>query len=307
MKLKDVQQRFQENRITKAEFIDQMHEVHKTLFEYAEYLPSTDIAKIEITDNEVVMTSRGELPVRIICDKDDKRIAPIEILNFLHYEKQDSDMIFRLIQDGDTILDVGANIGWYSINAAKQFPAAKIFALEPIPKTFNYLKRNVDNNDVPNLSICNFGFSSKEEDLVFYYYASGSVNASSANLTGGASVEEVRCKVVTMDKFVEERQIAIDFIKCDVEGAELFVFQGGTEAIRKHRPIVFSEMLRKWSAKFDYHPNQIIELFEGLGYRCFTSHEDKLIPFGRMDENTIETNYFFLHAEKHAGLIDSLS
>lgn len=53
-------------------------------------------------------------------------------------------------------------------------------------------------------------------------------------------------------------------------------------------------MLRKWSAKFNYHPNDIIQLLAGIGYRCFTAQNDKLVPFSRMDENTTETNFFFL-------------
>ena len=79
------------------------------LFDYAEFIKNTDIAKIEITDNGVEMTTRGA-DIKIICEKDDKRIVPVEILNFQSYEKNDSDMIFRLVRNGDGILDIGANM-----------------------------------------------------------------------------------------------------------------------------------------------------------------------------------------------------
>ena len=99
----------------------------------------------------------------------------------------------------------------------------------------------------------------------------------------------------------------IDFIKCDVEGAELFVFQGALKLLAQDKPIVFTEMLRKWAAKFDYHPNQIIELFQGLGYQCFTADaEGKLRAFGLMDDQTQETNFFFLHKTQHAHEIKEL-
>jgi hypothetical protein len=61
-----------------------------------------------------------------------------------------------------------------------------------------------------------------------------------------------------------------------------------------------TEMLRKWAAGFGYHPNDIIDLFAGLGYKCFDS---TLKPFGRMDEATTETNFFFLHPDTHAAHI----
>lgn len=55
-------------------------------------------------------------------------------------------------------------------------------------------------------------------------------------------------------------------------------------------------MLRKWSAKFGYHPNDIIDLFASVGYKCFVIKEDKLRKFARVDEETVGTNYFFLHS-----------
>ena len=76
------------------------------------------------------------------------------------------------------------------------------------------------------------------------------------------TTQKVECNVRRMDDFVKDENInRIDFIKCDVEGSELFVYQGGIESIDRFKPIVFSEMLRKWSNKFGYHPNDIINLF----------------------------------------------
>ncbi|MBI3891540.1 MAG: FkbM family methyltransferase [Candidatus Wallbacteria bacterium] len=306
MSLEEIRKQFAANQIAKPEYIDRMHEVHACLFEYAGYIGQTDISKIEITDGMVVMTSRED-SVKILCDPDDKRIAPIEILNFMDYEKVDSRMVFRLVHDGDRILDVGANIGWYSISLAKRYPNCTIQAFEPIPKTFGYLAKNVGLNGVANIRLNNFGFSNTAAELTFYYYATGSGNASSAKLADLAGVQEIKCRVMPMDDFLREQVDSIDFIKCDVEGAELMVFQGGMNSLRAHKPVVFSEMLRKWSAKFGYHPNEILELFAGLGYRCFAARGDRLVEFMTITDETIETNFFFLHREKHARQIQSLA
>jgi hypothetical protein len=88
-----------------------------------------------------------------------------------------------------------------------------------------------------------------------------------------------------------------------VEGAELLVFKGAMDTIARDKPIVFSEILRKWSEKFSYNPNEIFTLFHAQGYEAFTVKGKYLSQFGSMDENTIETNFFFLHSEKHADLI----
>jgi hypothetical protein len=104
-----------------------------------------------------------------------------------------------------------------------------------------------------------------------------------------------------MDTFVKDEKItALDFLKCDVEGAEYFVFQGGIETIKKFRPMIFTEMLRKWSAKFNYHPNDIIQYLNAIGYSSFIIHDSRLKRFHLMDNNTLETNFIFLHNEKHA-------
>lgn len=305
MTLAEIRAQFLASGITKPEYIERMHEVHSRLFDYAGYMGATEIAKIEIGDGLVVMTSRKD-GVKIICDPQDKRAVPLEILNFMDYENVDSDMIFRLVHDGDHILDIGANVGWYSISLAKRFPKCHIDSFEPLPKTFDYLQRNVALNGASPARLHNHGFSDKAGEITFFYYPAGPGNASSAKLADVEGVQEIKCRVTTLDEFTRARPEPVDFIKVDVEGAELLVFKGGIETLKKHKPVVFSEMLRKWSAKFGYHPNDIIRLFAETGYRCFSAHKDRLREFTAMDEGTVETNFFFLHKEKHATEIRSL-
>ena len=112
-----------------------------------------------------------------------------------------------------------------------------------------------------------------------------------------------KCKVTTLDEFTEKFSLKLDFIKCDVEGAELLVFKGGEKTIARELPIIFSEILRKYSSKFNYNPNDIFTFFRSLGYRAFTVKEEYLTEFKEMDESTIETNFFFLHEFKHSNKI----
>jgi FkbM family methyltransferase len=174
-----------------------------------------------------------------------------------------------------------------------------VHAFEPIPKTFSYLKQNVELNSLTNVSINNAGLSNEEKDITFYFYPEGGVNASSANVSERADTELITCHVLRLDDYVNKNKINVDFIKCDVEGAELFAFQGARETLQRDKPIVFTEMLRKWAAKFDYHPNDIITFFTSLGYRCFYVQDFKLVELTEMTDETIETNFFFLHTQQH--------
>jgi FkbM family methyltransferase len=298
---------FLNGEISKPDFIRLMYELHHAkLFEYTAYLKKTNIKSIEILDDELVMTSRDN-GVKIICPLGDHRVAPIETLNFLDYETQDSAMIMQLVQATDTVIDIGANMGWYSINIAKKYPSSSVHAFEPIPKTYSFLRKNTLLNEISNVKILNFGLSNEAKDITFYFYPEGGVNASSANLSERADAELITCHVERLDDYVNQTSINVDFIKCDVEGAELFAFEGATETLQRDKPIVFTEMLRKWAAKFNYHPNEIISLFAELGYRCFTVADSKLVEFSLMDENTRQTNFFFLHKEKHHNQIQALT
>jgi FkbM family methyltransferase len=298
MNLTKLKEAYDNQSLSKTEFIDEMHKTHQCLYEYADYLPRTGIARIEILDGRVVMTTR-ETGVKFICDRKDKRLPLFDIINFGIYEAANSAVMMAVIGDHDTVLDVGANVGFYTITLARQKPETKIYAFEPIPATFDYLQKNIELNAVTNARLYNFGLSDQEEQKFFYFSPEISVNASSARLNDVASARIVVCWVKRLDDFVKSEGLAVDFIKCDVEGAELLVFRGGVETLRTDRPIIMTEMHRKWSAQFHYHPNDMIGFLGGLGYQCFTAEGTDLRPFYVMEDGTQETNFFFFHVEKH--------
>jgi FkbM family methyltransferase len=300
MNLRKHRQNFIDNRITKADYIKTMYlEHHLHLFDYKDYISNTDIKKIEITEDGVLFTSR-EYEIKMLCLEGDYRLAPIEILNFLEYEPNETNMMLNLIPKGANIYDIGANAGWFSILFAKRDLSSSVFAFEPIPRTYELLKTNIALNKSENIQMFNYGLSDKTQDLDFYYFQEGSGNASAINVSENKSAERINCHVKSLDSCMKDISDSVDFIKCDVEGAELLVFKGALASIERNKPIIFAEMLRKWAAKYDYHPNEIIKLLNKKGYLCFVVDGTKLKSLEEMDDNTIETNYFFLHKSKHA-------
>lgn len=287
----------------KPDYIQKMYQLHHSqLFDYAKYLAQTDVGSIEIRDELVIMTSR-KYGIKMQCPEGDHRVAPIESLNFQSYEEKDASMILKLVPQRSVVFDVGANMGWYSLLIARHIKGCKIHAFEPIPDTYAYLKKNIDLNGIKNITAYPFGLSNTNEDLIFYFYPEGSGNASSANLSERLDAKLVTCQVKKLDDVVYENSLRVDFIKCDVEGAELFTFQGAMNTLQRDKPIVFTEMLRKWSAKFDYHPNEIIKLFADIGYKCFYGDSIGLKEIKTITNETEETNFFFLNTERHSKLI----
>jgi FkbM family methyltransferase len=312
MDIKQVKSDFKSNKISKVDFINKMHEFHQVLFDFSNNLADTEIAKIEVEDGKVIFISRKTDfhpgGAKFYVDIADKRITPVDTFNFDFYEQEDSEMLYKLVTDGDTIFDIGANIGWYSNHLSKKLPKASIYSFEPIPETFAQVKRNTELNQAKNITLNNFAFADEVKTLTFFYSPHITGASSSVNITEDNSMVKLECQANTIDNFTKEKGITkLDFVKCDVEGAELFVYKGGAATFEKCKPIIFTEMLRKWAAKFNYHPNDIIAFFKQFGYNCYTSHNGKLIPIEKVTDETMETNFFFLHPEKHAEKIRSLS
>ncbi len=303
MSMREVKEKFKEGRIAKPDFIREMHQIHKVLFEYAQMIKNTDISEIRISDDLVIMTTR-KYGIKMICNPSDERTIPIEILNFDSFEAEEPSLMLPMLNEGNVVLDIGANVGWYSILLSKLKSGCSIYAFEPIPETFSYLNKNLELNGIKSVKSFNFGLSNKEDEVIFYYNPLSTGNSSLANLTLAKQIEPMKCKVKKLDDFVSTEKIHVDFIKCDVEGAELFVFQGGINTIKQDRPIIFTEMLRKWAKAFNYHPNDTVRFFKALNYRCFSIHENQLQEFSEMDENTVETNFFFLNSVHHKKIID---
>jgi len=284
-----------------------MYNFHKILFDYAQLLKNTDIKKIEIVDNYVIMTSRQH-EIKIACIKGDVRIAPIETLASDYYEKDDTQMMYNLVKNNSTMFDIGANIGWFSIGIAKNKKNVDVFSFEPVPKVLENLKFNIKLNEIEKIKVFNHGFYNENKKIIFYFYPDASGYSSNTPFPGKKGFKKVQCKLMPLDEFVKKNKISkIDFIKCDVEGAELFVFQGGINTIERFKPIILSEISRINQSKFLSHPNDIIKFFNEKGYLCFVANKKGLKEIKKISENTVETNAFFLHAKKHSSEISKYS
>ena len=239
----------------------------------------------------------------------------------------------QIVPKHGNFLDIGANIGWYSLIIAKFYKKLKVHSFELIKKTYNFLLKNVKCNFLSNIKAYNFGLYNENKKIIFYTYPEGTGN-SSIQILSKKKTLKYKCNVKVLDDFISKKKIKVDFIKCDAEGAELFVFLGAKKCLLNDKPIVFCEMLRKWSKKFKYHPNDIILLFKRYNYRCFytssLSNVNSLKKIGggrqqqqqqqqqqrgfaykkfrlkeinKINEKTKQTNFLFLHNIKHLKII----
>lgn len=303
MKLGDLYDQYKNNMLDKMGYIDLMHERHKVLFEYHDYIKSTDVASITIERDRIYLTIQ-ESGIKLLLDPLDKRFIPIEILNFKSTEPLEKNLIINLVSHCKVVVDVGANIGWYTLNLGKLKNVEKIYAFEPIPHTYSYLKEHIEMNEISIAEIHNLGLSNEVGEKDFYWTTEETGSSSMSNIRDRTDISLARCRVDKLDNFMKNKEAKIDFIKIDVEGAELFVIEGAEKCIEKDHPIIFAELLRKWSAKFNYHPNDVINLLKGKGYKPYIASHSGMLEISQIDTETVETNFFFLHGVNHLALIE---
>jgi FkbM family methyltransferase len=297
--LQDLKEKFRLGTLTKPDFIRQALDIHRQLFNYVGITQGTDVHEISITPMGVSFVM-GEERIRMFAPEEEARVAPIEVMNFGRYEPEETHVMDLLASGARQILDVGANIGWYAVRFAKRNPEVRIHAFEPMPVSYSYLQRNVAANGLgAQVATYNYGLSETGGSFEFFIAPTGGTNASLLNVAGAADARRVVGLTLTLDQWCENQQIKPDFIKCDVEGAELLVFRGGKEVLAREKPIVFAELLRKWAKPFGYHPNDMLKFFHELGYYCYAVGADGVRKIEEVTDETIETNYAFVHVEAH--------
>jgi FkbM family methyltransferase len=297
---------YRKGAIDKHTFARRMGELHSALLDYASLLEGTEIGAVHIRADEVVLETRSER-VLFPCDPRDRGIPPVVAMNFGAYEPVDFAMVRALMPSGGTFMDVGANIGWYSLHIAVRDPAARVLALEPVPASFRWLQAAVALNGVSNVECHQLAVGERSGTTVLYVDPSIAGAASAAPSEHTETADAVECSVVTLDAFVAEHAVTLDFLKLDIEGGELAALRGASRLLASQRPIVFGEMLRKLARPFGYHPNDIIALMAEHGYECFHASADcRLTRFLTMDDSTVETNFYFLHRDAHRSLIDRM-
>lgn len=178
----------------------------------------------------------------------------------------------KLINRGDTIIDIGANQGEYALWAARKAGSSgQVHAYEPLTSIFNQLKENIHLNPELRISPHQTGLSDQPGRLKLYSNDNHNegVNTLFPDPAHTSKVLE-EIELNTLDLEVEKLGLKkIDLIKIDVEGAELMVLKGGKATIDKHRPILFLEFNEKAFLTAGYSSADILSFLEKYGYQFY--------------------------------------
>jgi len=213
----------------------------------------------------------------------------------LIHEKATTNLFKRVVKKDDTIVDLGANIGYFTLLAAKLVgPGGKVYAFEPEPKNYSYLKKNIELNNYNHVSAFQKAVSDKNGKTKLYIcdYDTGhhtinkydGVEAYSRGRKTGEHFIEI--EMITLDEFFKNKEESIDVIKMDVEGAEALVLTGMDKLLRENKKIkMFVEFFPLLIEKMGNSPQEFIrKLLEDYNFSIFVIPDDYNSLKGEMIE-----------------------
>jgi FkbM family methyltransferase len=192
------------------------------------------------------------------------------------WEPEETSFFISRLRAGDVVLDIGANIGWFTLVAAKHIgPAGQVHAFEPRPETARMLKRTIaDNNLQSMIHVWEYALSDKAGEL-YLTWGSNTDNPGGSFLSGtqGSDIrpaghDAARVIACRLDDILPG--IAPDIVKIDVEGAEPMALAGAKEALARKRPTILSELFPSQLKNVSGRTvAQYISQLEEHGYGCY--------------------------------------
>lgn len=219
------------------------------------------------------------------------------------------------VREGEAVLDIGANFGLYSYHLARAVgPSGKVYAFEPIPFTCSVFRTVSRLLGFRNVELVAKGCAERTGRTAFRVpiQASGAATAGLSHMEGRQDERagiapaagtygsrEVSCDVVALDEYLHDIT-DLSFIKCDIEGAEVFAFRGARRLIERHRPTVLCEINPRFLQGFGVHADELTGFFTALGYGFYRFEEGPcLLPASPADIGGPH-NFVFVHGDRSA-------
>lgn len=194
--------------------------------------------------------------LRWILDNEEDMIQSY-LKNGQFYDRHHLDIMGNYIKEGDTIIDIGANIGNHTVFFSKFTKAKMIYSIEPVDRCYKMLLCNIALNYCHNVNVDYIGIGLGNHECTAYpFTVYGKNNLGSTRMFDTPNPQEfiddnrkafnedpdryAPVQIIKGDSIFLEKKI--DFIKVDAEGMDLVILEGLKETIDKNRPIIFAEI-----------------------------------------------------------------
>lgn len=209
------------------------------------------------------------------------------------YEPEESRFLDRVLQKGDTFIDIGAHIGYYSLLAALRVETkGTVLSFEPNEINYQWIRDNIALNGLNNIQVFQTVLGAENKDVQFFLNADNDgghalwdVGLHSFNKKSRSRPQIITLKMSTLDDLLKDKSLTgVKLIKIDAEGAEFNILQGAIKTLKTYRiPYVICEINRFALQQMGTTEEQIREFMSSLGYSTYLLRREspnlvKLLP-----------------------------
>lgn len=223
----------------------------------------------------------------------------VAVITTLRSNRQERDFLhfMKMIPDGGLVLDIGANIGIMSVWLGRHLPKSNILAYEPIPQNIKALKRVLAHYKITNVTVAEkaLGNVNGEVEMVMPVLEdvkmqglSHVVHDSITEFNEGRKYKAPANRLDDCTLLAEQKK-PLKAVKLDVENFEYFVLKGGEKTIRRHRPLIYTEL---WENE---NRQRCFDFLTDLGYRIEVLCNGALNSYDPEVHRT--QNFFFIPPE----------
>jgi FkbM family methyltransferase len=166
------------------------------------------------------------------------------------HEPLSSAILPMILKEGMVCIDIGANIGFYALIEGRIIGSAgRLYVIEPSPKASKFLIQNLTNNKI-NYTFKQIALADKNGFAHFIINKLSNLSQINFDAQNKPAVESIAVETMSLDGLMKEMNISkVDFLRMDVEGAELLIAKGWEKTIRCSKPLLFIEFHRKIGLK----------------------------------------------------------
>ncbi len=186
-----------------------------------------------------------------------------------------------LIRAGDTVVDVGANVGLWALGAARLAgPNGRVVAFEPVPRTHARLIRNVELNNASTVIVEQVALADVSGGVTLYDTSNGNSGGAGMLRRPGADLP-FEARTNPLDRYCQTKAIPrIEFLKIDVEGAEPRVLMGAAALLgAEDAPIVMFEVDAATTQGLGHSPQAACGILRDHGYAIYEPRDRSLYAF----------------------------
>ncbi len=218
----------------------------------------------------------------------DQGITPM-LLKQNDYEAEEIQLVKRMIKPGMTVVDIGANIGYYTVIFSKLVgKEGQVFAFEPEPENLDYLHENIAGNHCTNVEVAPIALADKKGQIDFFVPECTRSTSSmvASNLIYEKGANKISVATESLDEYLSGKHAPqVDFIKIDVQGAESIVFSGAQKVLSQDHLSLMMEFWPFGMKEAGTDIQEYLRMFERHGFSFYeTRNTERLLEPITVDE-----------------------